>query len=102
VLTRGSAGSTAAVHARDDPDEPEEGDPREGNDLETQPDHRAAIDRRPERLETVFGQGETLPPWEVALPGYWRAIAARISLSLSMMSSPDTSTVTECNVPVNR
>lgn len=33
---------------------------------------------------------------------YWRAIAIRISLSLSVMRSPDTSTTTERKVPVNR
>ena len=33
---------------------------------------------------------------------YCRAMAARISISLSTISSPDTSTVTECSVPVKR
>jgi hypothetical protein len=34
--------------------------------------------------------------------GYWRAIAMRISLSESVMRSPDRSTVTVCSVPVKR
>ena len=38
----------------------------------------------------------------LSLGGYCRAMAARISLSLSVMSSPETSTVTLCSVPVNR
>ena len=35
-------------------------------------------------------------------PGYCRDSAMRISLSVSVMSSPLTSTVTLCRVPVNR
>jgi len=38
---------------------------------------------------------------QVAARSYCRAIAIRISLSLSWMRSPETSTVTLCNVPVN-
>ena len=47
-------------------------------------------------------KGVIAPPPEGSCAVYWRAMAARISLSLSVMSSPDTSTVTECRVPVNR
>jgi hypothetical protein len=36
------------------------------------------------------------------VPRYWRDIAIRISLSVSVMRSPLTSTVTVCRVPVNR
>ena len=32
---------------------------------------------------------------------YWRAMAIRISLSVSVMRSPDRSMVTVCRVPVN-
>ena len=35
-------------------------------------------------------------------PGYWRAIAIRISLSVSVIRSPDRSMVTVCRVPVKR
>jgi hypothetical protein len=35
-------------------------------------------------------------------PGYWRPMAIRISLSLSVMRSPDRSTVTVCSTPVKR
>jgi hypothetical protein len=34
--------------------------------------------------------------------GYWRAMAMRISLSVSVIRSPDRSTVTVRSVPVNR
>ena len=40
-------------------------------------------------------------PGRAAAWTYWRAIAIRISLSLSWIRSPETSTVTLCNVPVN-
>ena len=33
---------------------------------------------------------------------YWRAMAMRISLSVSVIRSPDRSTVTVWSVPVNR
>ena len=36
------------------------------------------------------------------MQAYCRAIATRISLSVSVMRSPDRSTVTVCRVPVNR
>ena len=45
---------------------------------------------------TLAGRGQ------LARRGYWRAIASRISLSVSVMRSPDRSTVTVCSVPVNR
>ena len=38
----------------------------------------------------------------VAGPGYCRAMAMRISLSVSVMRSPDRSTVTVYRVPVKR
>ncbi len=40
-------------------------------------------------------------PGSLTSRSYWRAMAIRISLSVSVMRSPDKSTVTVCRVPVN-
>ena len=67
------------------------------------PGHRAPLRTR-NALARDRGHRFLLPrgrPGSLTSRSYWRAMAIRISLSVSVMRSPDRSTVTVCRVPVN-
>jgi hypothetical protein len=67
------------------------------------PGHRAPVRTR-SALARDRGHRFLLPrgrPGSLTSRSYWRAMAIRISLSVSVMRSPDRSTVTVRRVPVN-
>jgi len=100
-----TAATTAANPSRNASDARRRVVPRPGPEHHrTQPPgHRAPVRTRnalarDRRHRFLLPRGR---PGSLTARSYWRAMAIRISLSVSVMRSPDRSTVTVCRVPVN-